>query len=130
MIMRLITVTRETVLNHIIDRKASLDTKSIAAALSVDGKEISESAVRAAVIWLVHADYLVKTGKPVVRISEDKLGRKQYYKVYLYKYTGKPFPITTVRRNKEEREVQRWGENKEGGILLQEIIFGLRKNQK
>jgi len=118
-----VTVNREKVLDHIIRSQAPLDTYSISGALTSDDKIIPERSVRAAVIWLVYAGYLIKADKPVKRVSVNEDGREQTYNAYLYIYTGKPLPIRTVRRDPEERDVQKWDDVNDGGVLLQNIIF-------
>ena len=124
--MRQVCINRQAVLDYIKQSEGSLDTYQIAAALSTPERTIPERSVRASVTWLILANFLERSEKPVFRKSAPTDGKpSQTYKVWLYRYTGKQAPISRVRHDPEERKAQSWNEPSDSGVYLQNLFLKL-----
>jgi len=124
--MRQVCINRQAVLDYIKQSEGNLDTYQIAAALSTPERMIPERSVRASVTWLILANFLERSEKPVFRKSPASEGKpSQTYKVWLYRYTGKQAPISRVRHDPEERKAQSWNEPSDSGVYLQNLFLKL-----
>lgn len=126
--MRQVCINRQAVLDYIKQSEGNLDTYQIANALSTPERQIPERSVRASVTWLILANFLERSDKPVFRTSPAAAGKPaQTYKVWLYRYTGKQAPISRVRHNPDERMAQYWNQPSESGVFLQNLFLKLNR---
>jgi len=125
--MRQVCINRQAVLDYIKQSNCDLDTYQIAEALSTPERIIPERSVRASVTWLILANFLERSEKPVFRKTTPEDGKSpQTYKVWLYRYTGKTAAISRVRHDPEERKAQNWNEPSDSGVYLQNLFLKLR----
>lgn len=130
--MRQICVNRQMVLDAIKNLNESCTTQEMANALSSPEKIIPERSVRAAVAWLILTGYLEKSTRLITRYDQNG----DPYKVWLYNWTGKDTPISGkrcdgIRRNREEREIQKnWGGNEPAGVFLQTLFLTMKRKSK
>lgn len=129
--MRQVCVNRQAVLDYIKNSQGNLDTYQIAEALSTPERLIPERSVRAAVTWLILANFLERSATPSLRKTIAVEGKpSQTYKVWLYKFTGKNAPISRVRHDPDERKAQEWNIRNNSGVFLQNLFSKLGKDNE
>jgi transcription initiation factor IIE alpha subunit len=109
-------VTREAVLDFVLSRGfAPFTTTDIAETLNV-----KEYAVRGAVSWLKLDDYIE------FHAWHDE---REHVKVYIW--TGKSLPVENIRRNWEERQLQRSERSSErASAAVQDLLNLMSRNRR